>query len=53
MVTVYRDSVPVYSGVVQAGENAVTLYGQKGNGSVKYVVSVEGADPWEEWVDFV
>jgi len=51
-VLIMRDGVEVYNGTVTMGTASITLTAQEGNGPQKYVVVIDGADSWDEWVDF-
>ena len=52
-VVVYRDGNVVFQQTVDAGTSSITIPGQTGSGSLKYVVVINGLVNWEEWVDFV
>ena len=52
-VVVYRDGAVVFQQTVDAGTSSITISGQTGSGSQKYVIVINGLINWEEWVDFV
>ena len=51
-VEVYCDTVLVFSQTVEAGTEQIVLEDQKGVGLMNYVIVINGADNWEQWVEF-
>ena len=52
VVTVTCNGTTVFEKEVQVGTEKITLKGQTGSGTVVYLVSINGGDPWEESVNF-
>ena len=45
-ITITRDDIEVYSGIINKGTSTITLRDQKGLGDVFYTITVNGKDSW-------
>jgi len=51
-ISIYYNSVEVFNATVEKGTESIVLEDQTGLGMQKYVVIINDAETWDEWVDF-